>query len=259
MVLVDSVLVIPRDKGLLGIDASDGRVLWEAPSLFPVKATRMLARPYGLVVRAGRAYLTLLDPATGESRWPTPLTVETDGVAYTVAEDRYYVVSKDRLLVAALTTGDTLGLATLAFGGGEHAERLFWIDGGLMVAARQNLSVIDADGNQAYHRYFKAPGASFFEKVSGVLGGSFGVFSARFGTATFRSEYAYFLTEDPDATGRTGYSVVRVALEDGQEAGRLWFRERAPAYRPDTARDQLLYQENDKTLVALRFPTSPVP
>lgn len=259
MVLADSVLVIPRDKGLVALDARDGRVLWETAVPFPTKVTRLLPKPYGLLVRAGRAYLTLLDPATGESRWPAPLAIETDGVAYTVVDDRYYVVAKDRLLVAALATGDTIGLATLPFGGGEHAELLFSTDAGLMIASRQNLFVTDFEGNVAYHRYYKAPGASFFEKVSGALSGSFGVFGARFGAATFRSEYAYFLTEEPDSADRTGYNVVRVALEDGREAGRIWFRERSPAYRPDTARDQILFQENEKTLVALRFPVEPIP
>ncbi|HSM17004.1 MAG TPA: hypothetical protein VK845_08435 [Gemmatimonadales bacterium] len=62
------------------------------------------------------------------------------------------------------------------------------------------------------------------------------------------------LTDAPDSTGQAGYSVVRVALDDGREVGRIWFEERSPTFRPDPARDQLLFQENDKTLVALRFP-----
>ena len=253
MALLDSILVIPRDKGLVALDVRDGTLLWETGE-FPVRPTRLVSGPAGLLVRGGRAYLTVLDPVTGVPRWTSPLTVETDGVAYEVLEDRYYVVSGDRLLVADLETGDTTALATLVFDGGEHARSMYATGEGLLVAARQNLLVFDLAGTLQYHRYFKAPGASFLEKVGGALSGNFDMFGARFGAAAFRSEYAYFMTDEPDASGQTGYSVVRVAMDDGREAGRIWFDEKAPWFQPDTARDQLLFLEKDKTLVALRFP-----
>lgn len=253
MTLLDTILVIPRDKGLVAIDVRDGTLRWETGE-FPVRPTRLVPVPAGLLVRSGPASLTVLDPATGVPRWAAPLTVHTDGVAYEVLEDRYYVVSGDRLLVADLETGDTTALATLAFDGGEHARNMYATDDRLLVAARQNLFVFDLAGTLQYHRYFKAPGASFLEKVGGALSGHFDMFGARLGAAAFGSEYAYFMTDEPDASGQTGYSVVRVAMDDGREAGRIWFDEKAPWFQPDTARDQLLFLKNDRTLVALRFP-----
>jgi len=254
MTTVDSLLVIPRDDGLVALDARDGRRLWENAALFPTHASRLLTLKPGLLVRAGRSYVTVLDPATGTPRWKQPLTVETDGVAYEIVGERYYVVTHDRLLAADLATGDTTGLVTLAFDDGEHAQDIFAADDGVLVVSRENLFRLDFLGAIRYHRFFTAPGASFLESLRGALTLNLGVFGARFGAAEFRSEYAYFLTNAPDSAGRTGNSLVRVALKDGSEAGRIWFRERSPNFRADPARDQLLVFRDKKTLVAVRFP-----
>jgi outer membrane protein assembly factor BamB len=254
MTAVDSVLVIPRDDGLIALDARDGHRLWENATLLPAHASRLVTLKPGLLVRAGRSYVTVLDPATGTPRWKRPLTVETDGVAYQIVDERYYVVTHDRLLAVDLATGDTTALATLAFDDGEHAQDVFAVDDGLLVVSRENLFRIDFRGAIRYHRFYKAPGASFLESLGGALTLNLGVFGARFGAAEFRSDYAYFLTNAADSSGRTGNSVVRVALKDGGEAGRIWFRERAPNFRADPARDQLLVFRDKKTLVAVRFP-----
>jgi len=251
MRVVDSTLVIPYGKGLLALDARDGHLLWELPDLLPTRATRLSPQSTGLLVRAGRAYVNVLDPATGNARWSQPLTVSTDGAAYEIVGDRYFVVAQDRLLVADLATGDTTGLATLPFEDGEHAELMFAVDDHLLVASRQNLTRVDFAGAIAYHRFYPAPGASFFEVLGGVSPG------ATFGSAAFRSEYAFFVTNAPDASGRSGNSLVRVVLGDGTEAGRIWFHKKAPRYRPDTARDQVLFFADDRTLVAVQFPEPP--
>lgn len=254
MVVMDSVLVVPRERGLVAFDTRDGHVLWEVADLLPRHASRMYRASNGLLVRAGPSHVTLLDLWTGTPRWQSPLTVSTDGVAYEIVGDLYYVVTGDRLLVADLATGDTAGLATLQFSGDEHAGLMYATGDGLVISSRQNLFRVATSGELVYHRYFPAPGASLLEKVAGAASGSFGVFGARFGTAAFRNEYAYFLTNAPDANGRTGNSLVRVALDAGTEAGRIWFRERSPDFRPDPARDQLLVVQNKRKLVALRFP-----
>jgi len=225
--------------------------------LLPNHASRLVPVDAGLLVRAGRAFITIVTPTTGAPRWDRPLTMSTDGVAYEIVGERYYVVTHDRLVVADLATGDTTGLLDLAFDDGEHADAMFEVEDGVLIASRQNLFRVDFPGAIRYHRFFKAPGTTFFEKLGGALTGNLGVFGARLGSAQLRSEYAYFFTTTPDSAGRVGNSLVRVDLRDGAEAGRLWFRERAPKFRADPARDQVLVFEDARTLVAVRFPSSP--
>lgn len=250
MRVFDSTLIIPHDKGLMALDTHDGNVLWDIPNFLPMHATRLAAVATGVLVRGGRSYVTVLDPQTGISRWPQPLTLATDGVAYEIAGYRYFLVSHDRLMAVDLASGDTTALTDLAFRDGEHAQLMVALGDDLLVASRQNLFRVDYQGAVRYHRFYRAPGAKFFEKLGGISPG------AHFGSAAFQGDYGFFVTNAPDSSGRTGNSLVRVLLDGGTEAGRVWFRERAPKYWPDAARDQLLMLEDRRTLAAARFPAA---
>lgn len=250
MRLVDSTLVIPRDKGLVGLDARDGHVRWQATTLAPRHATRLAAVPAGLLVRAGADWVTVLDPATGTPRWAWPLTARTDGVAYEVVGNRYFLVSRDRLLVVDLETGDTTGLGKLSFKDSESASQMLRNGEGLLIISRQNLFRVDDQGALRYQRYYHAPGANFFQVMGGMNP------NATFGSAAVAGQYAYFVTNEPDSAGHKGNSLLRVLLADGGEAGRVWFREKSPTYWPDPSRDQLLLLADGHTLVAVRFSTA---
>ena len=253
MRLFDSTLIIPRDKGLVGVDARDGHVLWQNTALLPRRATRLATVSANVLVRAGADYVNLLDPATGTSRWPRPLTVRTDGFAYEIAGDRYYLVSHDRFLAADLATGDTTGFAKLRFKESESASQMLRRGDQFIIVSRQNLFCVDAQGALLYQGYYRAPGASFFQLLEG--------FSAlsTFGTASISDRYAYFVTNQPDSAGHKGNSLLRVTLDDGSEAGRIWLHEKAPTYWPDSSRDQILMLADDQTLVAIRFPSAGKP
>jgi hypothetical protein len=80
-----------------------------------------------------------------------------------------------------------------------------------------------------------------------------------YGSAAVAGQYAYFVTNQPDSTGKKGNSLLRVALEDGSEAGRVWLREKGPTYWPDAIRNQVFMLADDKTLVAIRFTANPRP
>ena len=251
MRLVDSTLVIPRDKGLVGVDARDGHVRWQNADLLPRRATRLTGVPAGLVVRAGGDYVNVLDPATGTSRWSRPLTLRADGGAYAIVENRYCFVARDRFMVADLATGDTTGSEKLRFKDNESASRVVPAGEGFVVVSRQNLFRVDARGALRYQRFYNAPGTSFLQQMGGMYG--------NLGSAAVAGRYAYFVTNAPDSAGRKGNSLLRVALDDGSEAGRVWLHEKAPTYWPDATRDQVLMLADDHTLVAIRFPSARKP
>ncbi len=245
MHLADSTLVIPREKGLVGVDARSGQVRWQKDTLLPHRASLLATVPAGLFVRAGTNYANVLDPATGTFRWSRPITLRNDGVAYTIVESRYYFVARDRFMVADLATGDTTGSEKLRFRDREAAARLFRAGDGFIVFSRQNLFRVDGQGALRYQRFYNAPGTSFLQQVGGLYG--------NYGTATVAGDFVYFVTNEPDSAGRKGNSLLRVALADGSEAGRVWLREKAPTYWPDATRNQVFMLADDKTLVAIRF------
>lgn len=245
MRVVDSTLIIPGENGLVALNTRDGTVRWRADTLLPRHATRLAAVGAGLLVRAGSNYTTVLDPLTGTARWARPLTIRTDGTAYAIVEDRYYLISKDRFYSTDLATGDTTRTVKLGFQDNESASQLIPSGDAFYVLSRQNIFRVDAQGALRYARYFHAPGANIFQTPGA------------YGSAYVSGNYAYFVTDEPDSAGRRGNSILRILLEDGTHAGRLWLREKAPTYWPDTPRDQLLLLVDDKTLVAVRFPSPP--
>ena len=259
MRLVDSTLVIPRDKGLVGVDARSGQVRWQRDTLLPRRATFLAAVAAegggggvsGIMVRAGIDYVDVLDPATGTSRWPRPLTLRADAGASAVVENRYYFVSRDQFMVADLATGHTTAGEKLRFRDNEWAGGVFPEGDGFVVMSRQNLFRVDARGALRYQRFYNAPGTSLLQQMGGMYG--------NYGSAKVTGRHAYFVTNQPDAAGKKGNSLLRVALDDGSDAGRIWLREKAPAYWPDGARNQVLMLADDKTLVAIRFSATPQP
>ena len=246
MRVVDSTLIIPRDKGLIALDARTGQPRWQHAEILPRRATRLVAVSAGLLVRAGADYVNILDPATGTPRLPRPLTMRTE--TYVLAQDRYFFVARDRFGVADLTTGDSTMFEKLRFRDSEWASQIIPRGEDFLVVSRQNLFRVSAQGAVRYGRYIKAPGASFFAQMAGVSS------LTTYGTANLVGDYGYYVTNEPDAAGRRGNSLLRVVLDDGTDAGRIWLSEKAPTYWVDAERNQILMLADDKTLVALRFP-----
>ncbi len=244
MRVIDSTLVIPREKGFVAVDTRDGQIRWRDTTLLPRRATRLSAVPAGLFVRAGTNFVTVLDPATGKARWPQPLTLRPPSGAYLLAGNRYFVFSKDRLVAANLETGDTTGIAKVKFRDNEDASLIQPAGEDLLLFSRQNLFRVSKQGAILYERYYHAPGTSFLQQLGGLYGS--------YGSAAIAGQYAYFVTNQPDSAGRKGNSLLRVALTDGRDAGRVWLREKAPTYFVDGARDQILFAD-DRKLVAVRF------
>jgi outer membrane protein assembly factor BamB len=160
MMVIDSTLFIPRDKGLIALDSRTGQVRWRADTLLPRRATRLASVPSGLLVRAGADFVTVLDPATGAPRWAKPFTLRTDGAAYEIVGNHYYLMSRDRLIVADLATGDTTLLGRLRLKDNESASQMLPAGDDLTIVSRQNLIRVDLQGAVRYQRYYRAPTSS---------------------------------------------------------------------------------------------------
>ena len=70
----------------------------------------------------------------------------------------------------------------------------------------------------------------------------------------FGERYVYVVTQSPDASGRTGLSLVRVEKANGAEAGRVWLSGKPADYEVDPGTGTAYVQTGNREIIAARFP-----
>lgn len=255
MVPHDTLLIVPYDRTLIALDMRDGHVLWHRDRNFPAAVTQMELTPHGMLVRGADRFMDLLDPVSGASRWETQIRDLEGGTAFHVSAGSAWLAAGDRLIAIDLETGTTREIARIEFQGGEQPVRVDRVDGALLLTSRQNVMRCALDGTVLYHEFYKAPGTSFLQKVAGVMTGDWSPMSARYGRSEGGVRYLYFFTERPSASGREGFSLARVQVADGREAGRVWFENKTPTYLIDWEHggERIFFQSDDRVIVALPF------
>jgi hypothetical protein len=136
LVIGERVFVAPRDcSGVIAIDRSVGRVLWEAP-LAPADQI-VGATATALVVRAGDE-LAALDPASGHENWVRSVGEPTGARAVLAGQDVIVPTSTGMLRIAA-ASGDTVEDLRLLQPPG--SARAFLPDGTLLEARVAGVAV----------------------------------------------------------------------------------------------------------------------
>jgi hypothetical protein len=285
MFAADGRLFASYERKLLAIDTAEGRVLWTRKDRFPAPVFQLASTPAGLLVRGGynvgdngraswKPYLTLLDPATGATKWTTVKTRFDGRSAFLLEEDAITIAHRKGVGTYDLASGAMTGGTELPeFSGGEDPCCLERFEGGrLLVSSSQNLRMIDEAGQPVYSIYHKAPGASFLAKLASTAllvavsaasqatappGGAYWVptgnpvLTMRHKATIDAERFTYIFTEAPGGDGQR-FALVRIDKESGLETGRLWFADRSPLFRLDPVTGIAVVVEND-TLVAMRF------
>ncbi|HXV86726.1 MAG TPA: PQQ-binding-like beta-propeller repeat protein, partial [Gemmatimonadales bacterium] len=284
--LHQGVLYVPYEKRMMALRSSDGQILWDRQDKLEGRAFQLAHTPHGLLVLTvpgpndvGMIHdpapgLELLDPGTGASVWPKRISRLGGTGLFLARGDSAYISAKNKLFALHLPSGVLLEERKLEFEGGEDAGRIEPWNGGLLIQGHQNLLLLDSLGGEVYFRYFKAPGKSLFAKIASTAlivafnvasysvtppGGMYTVITnnpvltARYHATERARDYVYMLTSEPDASGRTGFSLVRVHRADGSETGRVWVDDRSPDMALDPITGTVFLKTSDTQIVALRF------
>ncbi|HKQ56409.1 MAG TPA: PQQ-binding-like beta-propeller repeat protein [Candidatus Eisenbacteria bacterium] len=268
-------LFVPYGKRLLALDAGDGHILWDHAQNFPSQVVQMAPCAQGLMMRGrGKTTLSMLDRATGKEVWSVPFKTLAPWTPFVIRGERAYAAGEETLGEIALSTGATRILGKFEFKGKEVPAVVEPLESGVLVASSQNMWMVDSTGTQRYHCYLKAPGASFLAKfastalmvglnvvsVSATPSGGWApvftsnpILSMRFRATANARRYAYIFTSASDATGKDGFSLVRLDKDTGQEAGRLWIDDRSPEYRLDAISGTVYLLRDNKEIAALRY------
>jgi hypothetical protein len=170
---------IVEDGILFGIYAGgvnkisfDGMPLFKQPLKTGENIHTMARTPQGVI------YITdtdanIINLSTGESIWGSPIKYKkAKGVASTYDKDhgRYLISTGDEILAIDEKDGKINTLAKIEFKEKEVPNQISVRDGGISLMADQNICLLDFEGNEKFHVYYKSPGQGGFLKATyGVL------------------------------------------------------------------------------------------
>lgn len=273
---------VPYGKRLLAVDGETGRVLWNHRKNNAGLIAQMELTRHGLLIRgrparggpASAAFLDLLDPATGASRWESALTSLDHATAFGLIGDTAFIAAEGRLWRVDLATGVKTEIAQLRFEGREKPSVLEAMPEGFLLVSSQNIALVDPSGRQQYHKYYPAVGASFLAQLASTVfiiglnvasistmqqtGGAIlitrnPVLSARYRQSQLAESYHFLFTDQKDEADHEGFSFVRLEKLTGFERGRVWVTDRQPRYVLDPGSATLFVVVGKAELQALRF------
>ena len=228
------------------------------------------------------AFLDVVDPETGMSKWPEPFSEMKDESAapFLVHEDRIYFGDKEQLSVLRPEDGSIRDLNTYEFGDGEEPSSIEWRDDRIILSSAHNIFSVDSTGASRF-RHLPSPGQSFWSKVGDIalfalsvasqaaaqdrMANSSGptlsvwfeyepFFLRRREALPDAQNHALMYTKEPGASGREGFSLVKLGRTDGEELGRLWLDERNAEYVLDEIGGFVFFKSDDSEIVAYSTP-----
>ncbi|NGM62408.1 PQQ-binding-like beta-propeller repeat protein [Sphingobacterium sp. SGG-5] len=170
-ILEDGILFGIYSGGINKI-SFDGTTLFKKPLKTGENIHTMARTPQGVI------YITdtdanIIDLSTGESVWNNPIKYKkARGVVSTYDKDhgRYLISTGDEVLAIDEKDGGVSTLAKIEFKEKEVPGQIVVRDGGILLAADQNLCMLDFEGKEKFHGYYKSPGQGGFLKATyGVL------------------------------------------------------------------------------------------
>lgn len=145
----------------------DGKPLFKKPLKTGENILTMAQTDNGLIyITSEDANIVNLD--TGEQVWKKPLKYKKASAVsstYDRANNRYLISADDQLMAIDATSNEVTALAKSKFEGKEDPTHVEVRNGGILLTSDQNLLLLEWDGNEQWHSYYKAPGKSLAGKL----------------------------------------------------------------------------------------------
>lgn len=155
----------------------DGQTLFKKPLKTGENILTMAHTPQGLI------YITsedanIVDLKTGGQVWDKPLKYKrADAISSTfdANKDRYLISADNTLYAVDKSTGKVSELADSKFDGKEAPSHIEVRNSNILLTSEQNMMMLDQDGKNVWHEYYRAPGKS---AMGAILAGVTAVASA---------------------------------------------------------------------------------
>lgn len=167
-IMEDGILFGVQSGGINKI-SFDGKTLFKKPLKTGENIHTMAMTPKGMI------YITdsdadIINLSTGESIWSKPIKYKrASAVAstYDSKGKRYLISTGEELVAIDENSGDVSSLAGYKFEEKEAPTNLSARAGGLLLTSDQNVMMLNFDGSEKFHEYYKSPSRSTFGKIMG--------------------------------------------------------------------------------------------
>ncbi|AXP81317.1 Outer membrane protein assembly factor BamB [Mariniflexile rhizosphaerae] len=168
----DDGILFGIQQGGINKISFDGKTLFKKPLKTGANIMVMAESPQGLIYITGED-ANIVDLKTGDQVWNKPLKYKNSAAVastFDSAKNRYLIAADGDVYAIDANSGDVTEFAKVKFDEKEVANTMQMRNGNIFLSASQNVALLDSDGNQVYHEYYKSPSQSGFVKVlSGAL------------------------------------------------------------------------------------------
>lgn len=168
----DDGILFGIQQGGINKISFEGQTLFKKPLKTGANIMVMAQSPQGLI------YITsedanIVDLKTGDQVWSKPLKYKNSAAVastFDSAKNRYLIAADGDIYAIDAQTGDATDFSKVKFDEKEVANTMEMRNNKIFLCSSQNLALLDNDGKQIYHEYYKSPGQSGFVKVlSGIV------------------------------------------------------------------------------------------
>lgn len=166
--IMDDGILFGVGEGGINKISFDGKPLFKKPLKTGENIHTMALTKQGMIyITDSDANIVNLD--TGESIWNKPIKykkAKSVTSTYDQAHNRYLISTGNEMVAIDENSGDISTLATYKFDEKENPTGLAVRDGGLLLSSDQNIMMLDFDGSEKFHEYYRSPGKSAFAIVA---------------------------------------------------------------------------------------------
>ncbi|WP_044637018.1 outer membrane protein assembly factor BamB family protein [Siansivirga zeaxanthinifaciens] len=168
----DDGILFGIQQGGINKISFDGKTLFKKPLKTGENIMVMAESPQGLIyITSEDANIVNLE--TGDQVWKKPLKYKNSAAVastFDSVNNRYLIAADGTIYSIDANSGDVAELANVKFDEKEVADFMQMRNGNIFLSSSQNLMMLDGQGKEVYHEYFKSPSQSGFVKVlSGVM------------------------------------------------------------------------------------------
>jgi len=166
-IMSDGILFGVQEGGINKI-SFDGNALFKKPLKTGENIHTMALTNQGMI------YITdedanIINLETGESIWNKPIKYKKAKAvtsSYDTANKRYLISTGEEMMAIDEDSGDISTLASYNFEEKEDPNTLEVRNDGLLLSSDQNIMMLNFDGSEKFHEYYKSPGKSTFAKIA---------------------------------------------------------------------------------------------